>query len=1233
MGEPRSRERRGRHLRNSSGNSVSGWLAPPHPSLINMSGYNGNHSYTQHAYHESTSPPSSPAAGRSPCELFLASPCGRATIEPSQKVDELVRWLMPSAASERQRTRVSRFIRKQISRVLGSIRIYNTGSFPIKTYLPSSDMDLTLAVDESSLEQSLWFSDVLSSLVTKASHQHSTHDRDNNSDSGSRCQVRKVTFINADVKLVTCVVNNISVDITANKFRSVAGAAFLAEADRIIGNNHLLVRSVLLIKAWCLLDSCNFVDEPILGSHDQRLGSYALYTLILQMFNTHSDTVSKNDSSLSESVKKVSDVDRKKTDIVTCSIKSPFHALVLFFETYADFQWDRYTATVSGRVETDRLVLAAGHQFNITVSSTESTGNCGGFITPELVSRFRQRPSKASSVSKNNRSSDQSNAKTGTDSPWGDRHRNSAIRSAFQNRPCCILDPLDQSNNLGRSVSRENLVRFQAALHSGRQHLNVSLGHFYYGAAVANAATKLSGKTSESRPLPGDAVATAGSGSTSANANSAAIHNGGYAKSDMNSATSAVAGPSFKLGIEVLCSFFGRSMNRYARGDGFREDLLRHPCEKWTWRPPPRLSRSRSKEVERSASSGSLEKNVIQQSESHASNNNGVTNTRDTSSSRPFSPGCKPRRSGRNSPSLLKYGAAATDNEGHVSPMDKMSTCSNDEDDDEPVGSTKWVKRQMSNKHDLDNNIPQKENETKLNNNKSSKDLKAKTKSGEGVDMTSYSVLEQMLTVSRVRALEQDMLDAELCAERISRKTMEHSAFSPFRTPLAVPPAKSSLNNAKKNIDKIPHVKIKDVKKNNENAQQSNVKLNNEVVARDRDNSIATSSRSKMKTIEPLKINTSSSPTLKKSPKSPRRGSLATVHSVESEINISSEEENFWKPSAACSSSSASEKKSSRDSTPLSSSTPVQIINIPSIESIQGGKSESLLKAQQPEMCASIAEVKPSTPDVVPSRSRKRLEDNKITKQSKKKMDNVRHAVKRINKRNRKQGLSTDTKNLKANTSRQRKTLKSKKNSGNKTTKNKMKSKPSLFRNIFVFVLGLLGIGLVTFPLTIFAYRHYREIISVDETGIKLKFTGGWKGSLSMSNKATVSQEDSTNECSGNGYLSAPDKTVNNTSVPSETRCKCFRGSFGKLCESITGNFTSEFMFTAVADSQEDGTVLASKNVPSYTERRSILTTNASRGGYASQSENVADLITEKQKKVPIFKRMASTRRGKPVLE
>ena len=234
-----------------------------------------------------------------------------------------------------------------------------------------------------------------------------------NSFGNPRYPVRNVAFINADVRIVRCTVGNTPVDISANQSSALAAAALVESCDRWIGRNHLLKRSILLIKAWCELESADFTsaNQSILNSGNGGMSSYALTLLIIALFNSH-DRV----------------------------IRHPFHALVLFFEEYADTLWGSHLITLHG----------PRHLFT-EMSSTPQLQRPAAprFITNDYLRPFRLYT--ACCVPREN------------------------LEFPFDVRNVNILDPVAHWNNLGRSVSRKGAAALSESLKIGRDRLRYLL--------------------------------------------------------------------------------------------------------------------------------------------------------------------------------------------------------------------------------------------------------------------------------------------------------------------------------------------------------------------------------------------------------------------------------------------------------------------------------------------------------------------------------------------------------------------------------------------------------------------------------------------------------------------------------------------------------------------------------------------------------------------------------------
>ncbi|XP_020693330.1 uncharacterized protein LOC110107409 isoform X1 [Dendrobium catenatum] len=235
----------------------------------------------------------------------------------------IIRRIHPTLASELRRNSVVKHLHKLIG-----IDIFPFGSFPLRTYLPNGDIDLT-CIGFPTSEEALSY-DVLAVL------EREEHNKD------SEFELKNVRYINAEVKLVKCLVRNISIDISFNQIGGLSTLCFFEQVDRFIGKDHLFKRSILLIKAWC------YHESHILGSQYGLLSTYALETLILYIFH-----------------------------LFNSSLDGPIVVLYRFLYYYSKFDWEKYCISLRGPLSLSSL----------TQLSVESSDNYGGdlLLTEEFL--------------------------------------------------------------------------------------------------------------------------------------------------------------------------------------------------------------------------------------------------------------------------------------------------------------------------------------------------------------------------------------------------------------------------------------------------------------------------------------------------------------------------------------------------------------------------------------------------------------------------------------------------------------------------------------------------------------------------------------------------------------------------------------------------------------------------------------------------------------------------------
>ena len=143
-------------------------------------------------------------------------------------------------------------------------KVVTGGSFPLRVYLPESDLDMVVLTPQEKGERDSVkeIMEIFSCLCDSIRENDRTPFPMDIEVTNTACplpfrnmpvcyqefKIQSIEFINARTRVVKCVVNKMSLDITANQRSSLASAAFLEEAARTIGNNDLYKRSVLLVK-------------------------------------------------------------------------------------------------------------------------------------------------------------------------------------------------------------------------------------------------------------------------------------------------------------------------------------------------------------------------------------------------------------------------------------------------------------------------------------------------------------------------------------------------------------------------------------------------------------------------------------------------------------------------------------------------------------------------------------------------------------------------------------------------------------------------------------------------------------------------------------------------------------------------------------------------------------------------------------------------------------------------
>lgn len=211
----------------------------------------------------------------------------------------LLSRIQPSKQSEECRRGVINHVKSLLESQLHCM-VFSFGSVPLKTYLPDGDIDLTAIGPPPPFERQhhAWAERVCRVLERE-----------------ERIHVKEVKCIHAEVPVVKCLVENIIVDITFNQLGGLSTLCFLEEVDKLIGQDHLFKKSIILVKAWC------FYESRILGAHHGLLSTYALEVLVLYIFQAYHK-----------------------------SLRGPLQVLYRFLQFFSKFDWEHFCLSPWGPI-------------------------------------------------------------------------------------------------------------------------------------------------------------------------------------------------------------------------------------------------------------------------------------------------------------------------------------------------------------------------------------------------------------------------------------------------------------------------------------------------------------------------------------------------------------------------------------------------------------------------------------------------------------------------------------------------------------------------------------------------------------------------------------------------------------------------------------------------------------------------------------------------------------------
>lgn len=246
-------------------------------------------------------------------------------------------------ASEFRRNNVSKIVKHNIFRAFRNtiVKVLEYGSFPLKTYLPEADIDLTVIVP-----------DIQDSYGSLQAIQRIHHQLDYAALHRPDLEIHEIQEIQAEVNVLKFQMKGLSIDVSVNQLGGFKTLCFLQQADQVLPE-HFLKRSILVVKSWAAYCS------RILGSMHGLLSTYALEILVLFILNC-----------------------------IPESRKSPIELLkqlVLYFEK---FDWENSVVTCCGVLSASRysLLLRDGNDLEEFASQKYTDL----IISPEFIKNQRR---------------------------------------------------------------------------------------------------------------------------------------------------------------------------------------------------------------------------------------------------------------------------------------------------------------------------------------------------------------------------------------------------------------------------------------------------------------------------------------------------------------------------------------------------------------------------------------------------------------------------------------------------------------------------------------------------------------------------------------------------------------------------------------------------------------------------------------------------------------------------
>ena len=378
-------------------------------------------------------------------------------------VDYILNKLGPNSETENIRSEVLEKITTIINDILQKDMVdYITyvipyGSYPVKTYLNDADIDITICFKSKKSNKMIIDIPIktIDATMSKLKEEMENKNKDLEKD-----LITDIKMIMADIRLLKCNIDNINIDITINNFAGLYKIIFInsieeqiKHKDKILQSykdtsysdkkGNLFRRTFLLIKAWF------FYEGHLMGSNVGLIATYTLEILVIYIFNFY-----------------------------FYEINNEFEGFVKFFEIISEFDWDNKIISLYGAFSKYDFYKKL-EDYNKFIQEEEVKGKKNVVNEPFW---YLDENEEQSTIKEN---SDKKEPlfyikdikrfvyylNKGMEISYLYKEGNIISKNNFT-KEINVLDPLNNHNNLGKSISFHSKSRIKSVMLYTRKKLN-----------------------------------------------------------------------------------------------------------------------------------------------------------------------------------------------------------------------------------------------------------------------------------------------------------------------------------------------------------------------------------------------------------------------------------------------------------------------------------------------------------------------------------------------------------------------------------------------------------------------------------------------------------------------------------------------------------------------------------------------------------------------------------------